>query len=145
LSFGAFGQALDYSLVPGHRLEADIHLYPGGLGMRGLVGEVHEALVPTRRAPGASSVADAMAARGRALAFEPWLERWPACVLASPTIAGRSWVLTDAGGSVPLVDDSVLPALLAASEGRPVAVTGELVAGGFLPLALHHDGLTVSL
>jgi len=145
LSFAAFGQALDESLVPGEVLHADVHLYPGALGLRALVGQVHQPATPADAVPAPQSLTGALAARGQALAAEPWLERWPVCLCAAPAPSGPAWVLADHEGSLPLAEPRSLPTLLAVSAGAPVVITAELVAGGVVPLTLHLDGRTVTL
>jgi hypothetical protein len=83
-------------------------------------------------------VAAACAEVGEALAREPWLDRHPLCVLAAPARLGDRWVLTDGDGSLPLAEGTPgIAALLACSEGRPVAVTAEWTPLGVVPLTLH--------
>ena len=119
LSFAAYRQSLDASLWPGVELTADLHRYPGP-SSRALVGTVHDAgSGDAAHAPPAGTVAEACAAVGTVLAAEPWVDRVPATVLATPTTADGRWVLTDHTGAVALVRDAPgLAALLAASAGR---------------------------
>ncbi|MBI4883455.1 MAG: SWIM zinc finger family protein [Actinobacteria bacterium] len=147
LSFAAYGQSLDDSLAVGSVVEADLFRYPGALGLRALVGPRHseprtdgDALRSQLGAAG--SVAAACAQVGMAVAVEPWLERYPVCVLAAPARHNGRWVLTDATGSVPLVDQNnrITPGvgqLLACSAGRPVAITAEWTPLGMVPLTVH--------
>ena len=100
LSFAAYRQSLDTSLVVGDAFTADLHRYPGSP----LAGPRRRA--PRRRAGRpdgrhpAATVAEACAAVGAALAAEPWLDRVPVTVAAAPTFADGRWVLTDATGSL---------------------------------------------
>jgi hypothetical protein len=76
----------------------------------------------------------------RALAADPWLERWP-MVLAGVTPsrgAGQGWCLTaGGGGGVPLDPAVGAPwRLVAAAGGRPVTVAGEWTAAGVRPLSV---------
>ena len=72
------------------------------------------------------------------MAAEPWIERYPVCVVAAPARAGGRWVLTDGDGSLPLVDGAAgIGALLACSEGRPLPVTAEWTPQGMVPLTAH--------
>jgi hypothetical protein len=88
--------------------------------------------------PVGSSVADACAQVGRALAAEPWLERYAMCVVAAPTRSAGRWLLTDSTGSLPLVDGAGgVGTLLACSAGRPVTVTAEWTVAGVVPLTVH--------
>jgi len=145
LAFAALGQGLDDGLVVGTTFVADLHPYPGALALRALVGTVHEAPVPCSAGPAAGSLDDALAARAAALAREPWLERWPACVTASPRPLGRGWCLADEGGALPVVEPfGGLAPLVAATRGEPAPITVELHAEGVLPLAVHLPGRTVT-
>ena len=137
LSFAAYGQSLDASMVVGTQLHADLFRYPGALGLRVLMGRRHADPQPAGPVAGCS-IALACAQVGAAVAAEPWIERYPVCVLAAPARAGARWVLTDAGGSLPLVEGAIgVGALLACSEGRPVPVTAEWTPLGLVPLTAH--------
>ncbi len=137
LSFAAYRQSLDASLTVGTQMHADVFRYPGAVALRVLMGAIHgdPQSAPT---PSGSSVAEACAEVGRALAAEPWLERHPLCVVAAPTRAAGRWLLTDATGSLPLVEGATgVATLLACSAGRPVTVTAEWTAAGLVPLTVH--------
>ncbi len=136
LSFAAYRQSLDTSWVVGTELTADLHRYPGP-SVRALLGVVHDA-VTVAAPPPAVSVAEACDEIGRWYAAEPWLDRVPVTVRATPTVAGGRWVLSDDGGSVALAPDSAgLAPLLAASAGEPVDVTVEWTLDGAVPLTVH--------
>jgi hypothetical protein len=121
----------------GTTVRADLFRYPGAVGLRVLVGRRHGD-AETVLEVDAVGVAAACAEVGDALAREPWLDRYPFCVLAAPARLGDRWVLTDADGSLPLADGTAgIAALLACSEGRPVAVTAEWTPLGVVPLTLH--------
>ncbi len=136
LSFAAYRQSLDDSLVAGTAVDADLHRYPG-LGPRGLVGAVHAAH-DGPCAPPATTVAGACDGIGAALAAEPWSEHVPVTVRAAVTRYGGRWVLGDDTGSLPLVPGTPgLPVVLAASAGDPVDVTIEWTSDGAVPLTVH--------
>lgn len=142
LSFAAYGQSLDATLVVGSVVHADLFRYPGALGLRVLVGPVHaDALPETATAghePDASSIAEACAQVGAAIAAEPWIERYPVFLRAALARSGSRWLLTDSAGSVPLVEGaSGVGALLACSAGRPVLITAEWTPFGLVPLTIH--------
>jgi hypothetical protein len=136
LSFAAYRQSLDTSLVVGTAIHADLHRYPGP-ALRALVGERFgdpEPLV----APPASSIVGACDEIGIAVAHEPWLERHPATVLAAPTRHGGRWVLTDDSGTLPLLaSPRALATLLAATGGEPASLTVEWTPHGVIPLTVH--------
>ncbi len=137
LSFAAYGQSLDASMVVGTQVHADLFRYPGALGLRVLLGRTHEAAQAAGQVAGCT-IGEACAQVGAAVAAEPWIERYPVCVVAAPARAGGRWVLTDGDGSLPLVDGAAgIGALLACSEGRPLPVTAEWTPQGMVPLTAH--------
>ena len=81
LSFAAYRQSLDTSLVVGTSIDADLHRYPGP-ALRALVGERHGDPVEPARPP-AVDVLAACGEVGTMLAAEPWLDRVPFTVTAS--------------------------------------------------------------
>jgi hypothetical protein len=137
LSFAAYQQSLDTTLAVGSQVHADLFRYPGVVALRALMGPWHGEPQPGP-VPVGSSVADACAQVGRALAAEPWLERYAMCVVAAPTRSAGRWLLTDSTGSLPLVDGAGgVGTLLACSAGRPVTVTAEWTVAGVVPLTVH--------
>jgi hypothetical protein len=136
LSFAAYRQSLDTSLVVGTAVHADLHRYPGA-ALRSLVGERFgdpEPLV----APPASSIVEACDEIGTAVAREPWLERHPATVLAAPTRHDGRWVLADDSGALPLLaTPRSLATVLAATDGEPATITVEWTPHGVIPLTVH--------
>jgi hypothetical protein len=138
LSFQAYGQALDGSLPVGARVHADLHRYPGAVRLRALVGRVHEPPKPHPDGPPAIGLAEACDHLGAALAREPWLERMPVTVRATPVPDRDGWALADVSGALAIAGTPAgLPALVACSAGRPVAVTAEWTAEGLVPLSVH--------
>ena len=147
LSFAAYGQSLDDSLVVGGTVHADLFRYPGALGLRALLGPVHERSVATTP-PRLGTVRQACDAVGAALAIEPWIERYPLALVAAPTLAAgaRGWVLTDATGSLPLVPDAAgLGTLIACSGGAPLALACEWTPAGLVPLTAHLPDRAIDL
>jgi SWIM zinc finger len=137
LSFAAYQQRLDESLTVGTSHHADLFRYPGALGLRSLIGRRHGEPEATYEVA-AASVAEACAQIGAAVGAEPWIERYPVCVLAAPARINGRWVLTDSHGSVPLVDGSTgVAALLACSEGALTPLTVEWTPWGVVPLTVH--------
>jgi hypothetical protein len=141
LSFAAYQQSLDTSLVVGTSVEADLHRYPGP-ALRALVGTRHAE--PSEGVyPSANTVAGACNELGAMLANEPWLDRLPVTVRASLTRSGSRWVLTDNTGSLPMVESthsgtgSGIATLLAVSGGGPVDLTVEWTPHGVIPLTIH--------
>ncbi len=144
LSFAAYRQSLDTSLEVGTQVHADVFRYPGAVALRVLVGPHHGESQPMSPAVG-SSIIEACAQVGQALANEPWLERYPVCVLAAPTRVDGRWVLTDSTGSLPLVDGASVGTLLACSAGRAVVLAAEWTVAGLVPLTVHLDDRAVDI
>lgn len=149
LSFAAYQQSLDTSLVVGTSIRADLHRYPGP-ALRALMGTRYGP--PVAATPTAASVRGACDEIGRLVAAEPWLDRVPATVRARVGREGDRWFLTDEQGSVPLLvadarrgADPSLATLLAVSAGGPVDLTVEWTPHGMLPLAVHLGDRTVDI
>lgn len=149
LSFAAHGQALESPLGVGAVVTADLHRHPGTVALRALLGVVHETHphlhLSARAVPVEPSLAAARASVGAMLALEPWLERVPMCVRAAPTVIDGSWALTDHSGALSLLDETALPTLLVASEGRAVTLTVEWTPLGIVPLTVHLDDRVLDL
>ncbi len=147
LSFAAYQQVLDDSWRVGQTVDADLHRYPGR-SLRAIVGERRDAL-PMRSSDVASigsTIVEASRSIGEAVAGEPWIERYPAVVVAAPTVHDGRWVLTDDTGSLPLVgDDHALAVVLAASCGSRIPITIEWTPNGVSPLAVHLDDRTLDV
>ena len=146
LDFAAFGESLVDEPAVGSVLHADLHHFPARVPLRALVGVVHEPAEEDESGPPASTVAGTLADAGWAIAREPWLERWPAVVLATPAPRHPQdgWALVDRTGALPIAGTPALLRLLAVSGGRPVVVSGEHRAGGFVPLSVRaHDRTAV--
>ncbi len=145
LSFAAYQQTLDTSFAIGTSLHADLFRYPGAVALRVLVGPRHAPPEPCPSVP-AVGVRQACEQIGAALALEPWLDRYPVCVIAAPARVEGRWVLTDADGSLPIVDGTPgIGALLSCSEGRLVPVTVEWTPGGLVPLTVHLPDRTIDI
>lgn len=145
LSFAAYGQSLTETPLPGDRLQAEIHRYPGRRELRSLIGQVTSPAVASHVAPTTTSLAGACDEVGEALAVVPWLERWPICVSAAPTLVGGRWWLADHTGSLPLAGVAAPVALLAASAGRATPIVCEWTADGLVPLGVYVDGRMIDI
>ena len=144
LAFGAYGNDLVSEHEVGSTFHGDMHWYPGGVRLRALVGTCSTEPVVTSLPPPASTVAAALAEFGWAIASEPWLERYPLCVLVTPaSIGGGAWVLADPTGALPLSPGFArIAELVCLAGGAPITVMGEWGADGFLPLtAWDHNAM----
>jgi hypothetical protein len=139
LSFAAYRQSLDTSLVVGTSFRADLHRYPGG-ALRALIGDRFGETVDVS-SMSTCTIAQVCHEIGGLLVDEPWLDRAPGIVTAAASKARGRWMLTDSTGSVPLVTrsdgTSGLELLLAVSAGAPVDLTVEWTPAGLVALAVR--------
>ena len=137
LSFAAYRQSLDSTLGVGSQVHADLFRYPGVVALRALMGPRHDEPQPAPVPVGSSSPKRAPWWAGRS---PPSRGSSATRSVSSPLrlpVAGR-WLLTEATGSLPLVDGAGgVGTLLACSAGRPVTVTAEWTAAGVVPLTVH--------
>lgn len=167
LSFAAPGQTLAADLLPGTSVEADLCFYPGALPLRAIVATRHAAPAAFELPPGAGSIAEALDVYGRAVAAEPWLERWPVLLAGVTAVRGAAdrggrgpadwvgrgpgdqlaapWYVRDQAGDALPLDPAGGPPwrLVAAAGGRPVTVAAELTASGVRPLTIWSEGRLV--
>jgi hypothetical protein len=145
LSFAAYRQTLDQSLTVGTRIHADVFHYPGAAALRVLLGPRHSDPQPAG-VPVAGTVAEACAAVGAFVAREPWIDRVPVALVATPARAAGRWLLTDHTGSLPVVEGTgSIPTLLACSAGTLVTITAEWTPAGLVPLTVHLRDRTVDV
>jgi hypothetical protein len=149
LNFARPGITPTWELWPGNVIDGDVCRFPGTAQLRVLVaerrGEPQAADGPPPAWPDLGRVADA---RGRALAGDPWTDRWPVSVAGVvPDRQGEKWVISDRDGRhlELAADETVGWQLLAASGGRPVVLFGEWIAGRVVPLGCWADGRMVVL
>ena len=144
LSFAAYRQSLDTSLVVGTAVDADLHRYPGP-ALRALVGATHGESIEHARPPAVDVVA-ACDQVGVMLAAEPWLDRVPFTVTAAIAVDGTRFVLTDSGGTLPVIAGGrPLATLLAVAGGGAVDVTCEWTPHGVVPLTVHLDDRSIDI
>lgn len=143
LSFAAYRQSLDESLPVGAAVTADLHRYPGD-ALRVLVGTVHDGPCGDitsndgRVALPTGTIADACESVGATFARQPWVDRVPVTVVATPATVDGRWVLTDDTGSLAVATEAPgMAVVLAASAGRSVTVTVEWTVDGVVPLTVH--------
>ena len=142
LAFSAAGQPLDYSLLPGASIDADLAFFPSAAPLRALVQQRHGPADGLHHLP-AFDIAAALGTYAAALARSPWLERYPLC-LGPVTLAQSNggWHLCDeAGRTLPLVAQfSRAWELVARSGGQPFALCGEWDGERLTPLSAWIDG-----
>ncbi|WP_326658504.1 SWIM zinc finger family protein [Streptomyces sp. NBC_00385] len=147
LSFGAAGRSPALALPVGVTLDAGVTHFPGSGQLRAELGEQFGPPVPTGPPPPGVTVGGAIAAYGRALGDDPWLESWPVTLSdVIPVPSADGWQLVDAEGDDALpvaaaaLSRPALWKLVALSGGGPVTVFGECGHRGFDPLAAWSPG-----
>ncbi|WP_406453862.1 SWIM zinc finger domain-containing protein [Streptomyces sp. NBC_00876] len=147
LSFGAAGRSPGQALPVGVTIDAELTPYPGSAQLRAELGPQFGAPEQTGTPPPGVTVTEAIAAYGRALGDDPWLESWPVTLRdVIPVAAADGWQLADAQGRSALPVAAVAlsrPALwklVAVSGGGPLTVFGECGHRGFDPLAAWPSG-----
>lgn len=142
LSFGAAGRSPGPALPVGVTLDAELTPYPGSGQLRAELGRQFGTPVPTATPPPGVTAAGAVAAYGRALGDDPWLDSWPVTLHdVIPVPSEDGWQLADAEGDSGLpvapaaLSRPALWKLVALSGGGPLTVFGECGHRGFDPLA----------
>ncbi|MFN7928963.1 MAG: SWIM zinc finger family protein [Blastocatellia bacterium] len=146
LQYAHGSQPLDASWLIGSALEAELVFFASAYPLRALVKE-RGALVPDST-PTATTIAEAMAGYAAALAWHPWLERFPLLLEnVIPLRQGERWSVCDAAQHhLPLAANFAREwELLALSGGHPVQLFGEWDGEALLPLSLWADGTFVNL
>jgi hypothetical protein len=143
LSFAAPGATLSTDLIAGTAIEADLCFYPGRLALRALVAQRYGEPRRLTALTGAATTTQALGEYARALAAEPWLERWPIVVEQSVLARGDDgrWRLADRDGAALAVDPYAGDPwrLVAAAGGAPATVVGEWSLAGLRPLAVFTE------
>lgn len=137
LHFAVNGRPLDSSLVVGANLEAELVFYPSAYPLRALIKQrfATQSLTHFVAAP---TIDSALADYAAALAFYPWLDRFPMTLQAIVPFfeADRCWVSDGEQNALPLSTSfSATWKLLALSGGEPISIFGEWNGDCLLPLS----------
>ncbi|MBA3856746.1 MAG: hypothetical protein C0507_07540 [Cyanobacteria bacterium PR.3.49] len=147
LNFAHGTGMLDTSLVPGHLLEAELVFFPGSFPIRALVRERHEQCASID-AFTAVSTEEALQNYARALASNPWIERFPLSIenVVPVRHANRWWLLDHNEHALKMtVDNSLGWQLITLSRGEPINVFGEWSDNEMRPLTVKTEAQLVSL
>ena len=139
------GASFDNRLTPGREFTGGVYLYPGGPSSFRVAlpdGDVPTVAIEHLNVTG-TAIDDALAARARALAVDPWLLRFPAVVNARAVQHSRPKRrhLVDAdGNALPAIcDDDRWARLQAGSGGQSRPLLVEITTDGVDPLSMLSD------
>ena len=147
LDYGTPGAPLPPAPVAGQDFTGEIAFHPGEPSLRAVFREGRYEPGAESRLAGAGSVAQALAEWAGVLAKAPWTERWPLRLsglrlglLPGAGPSERRFGVGDATGTLPLLRDHRIHALVAASGGAAVDLVGLYDGFGLSPLCLLRDG-----
>lgn len=135
MAFAPPGAPLDSSFAVGTAVPATLAFYPGAQPLRALAVDRDDPDVAA--CPAAEPISAALDGYARALATDPWLDRWPMLLdRVTPATVDGGWALVDAAGDALALRPAIDPwPLLAVSVGNPLTVAGEWSSAGFRPLS----------
>ena len=142
LDFSTTGQPLDYSLLPGTIIDADLAFFPSAAPLRALVQQRHGPAEGLKNLP-SFDIAAALGAYAVTLARSPWIERYPLCLgPVTLTLVDGTWLVRDeAGRTLPLTAQfSRAWELVARSGGQPFELCGEWDGDRLTPLSAWVGG-----
>lgn len=148
VDFARPGAAFAWQLWPGEAIEASVARYPGSAPLRVVVAEQTAEPAPAGAPPGWAGLGELLEARGRALAIDPWAERWPVSVRdVVPERATGGWCIRDAEGTRVALSarEEAGWKLLAVSGGHPLQLLGEWSGEAVTPLGVWADERMVVL
>ena len=144
LHFAIGTQGFAQTIVPGTEFDAELAFYPGAVRQRALIKSLGAADTSSAALP---LQEDAWRAYAQALAAQPFIERFPFSLRATPQTQGEGWALRlESGASL-----SVHPQfqhgwqLLALSGGMPLIIFGEWDGDALFPWSAEAGGQVVNL
>lgn len=146
LQFAAGAQGFEHAFRLGAQIETDMLFYPGALPIRAMpAGDRGPVDREPRPLPAAPALVEALDEYSRALARQPWLERWPMRVGGLlPALRGEPERLLfhdERGRVLPVVARCPSPwEFVAISGGAPLDVFGEWDGDALRPLAIETKG-----
>lgn len=147
LQFAAAGAPIADPLVAGIDIDAKLAYLESASPLRAIVTD-RGGIDAAENPPRASGLDDALDAYARALAGDPWLERFPFVLRdVMPLRAHDGWFVRDAEGhALPLARNVREPfALHALAGGHPLTLAGEWDGRAFLPLGAWSDARFTAL
>lgn len=147
LQFAPAGAPAADPLVAGTRFAGRVVYVESAAPLRAVVAE-RSAFDAAPEPPPAGGLDDALGAYARALAGDPWLDRFPFVLGGvTPLRSGDAWYVRDAAGAaLPLARNLREPyALHAFAGGHPIGVAGEWNGRTLLPLSAWSDARFTAL
>lgn len=142
LQFSHHGSTWNEVWVPGTEQQGTLVYWPSAYGQRALMHtRLGQACTFNERLPGLETIEEHLNAVARALAQQPWPERFP-CVLRNvvPTYAEARWSVQDSAGTALSLKPGIHWTLLALSGGRPIDLACIWNGQWLEPLGLMVDG-----
>lgn len=148
LTFAAYGQSLENTLVPGTEFEAELVYFPGNYPLRAAVRARQGEPVRIERVGGYADIKQTLQGYAQALARNPWLEEFPLLLDGATLLRHQDgWLLRDGpGAALPITPGFERGwEMLAVSGGHPVSLFGEWNGDVLLPLGLWSESAYHSL
>ena len=135
------GGAFEGDYVVGAALEGALAFYPAAAALRALpAGDLVQRGSAAAELPRGDGIGAALAGWARALAADPWLERWPVLLDAVvPLRHDERWWLRDRAGLLAPLAGSEHWRLVALAGGAPLQVSAEWDGRTLSPLAARTD------
>jgi hypothetical protein len=148
LHFSAGNQPLESSPQTGTRVEGSICFYPGAHPLRALFRSPPATAGPLSELPPGGTIHVMLNEYARALARDPWLERWPAMlesvtpeVRVSPEGVVSCLVCDTDQRRLPLtLEQETAWQLISVAGGRAISLFGEWDGQHVTPLTVANDG-----
>ena len=135
LQFTPPGGAFDLDFMLGSVLRGPLAFFPGAAALRALPAGEIERCPDGGQLPGGDGIAAALADWSRALAADPWLERWPVALDGVvPLRRDGDWWLRDRDGVLAPLAGREHWRLVALAGGAPLQVSAEWDGRALTPL-----------
>jgi len=137
-------QGFAQAIVPGTQLQAEFAFYPGAVRQRAMIKSLAAAVPSSAPLPIQEDPWQDYAA---ALAVQPFMERYPFTLRATPLAKGERWALQLENGALLALHPQFQFGwqLLALSGGAPITLFGEWDGDTLLPWSVEAAGQVINL